>query len=75
MLFIVGFICFRAESVYEDETIRPPISLSDIDLGVLFSNMTRKQHLDDVRTKKSCNFIIYLLPYFVYYLAFLAFNI
>ncbi|CAH1721438.1 unnamed protein product [Aphis gossypii] len=36
------------ESAYEDETMRPPINLPDIDLGLLFSNMTRKHHLEDV---------------------------
>lgn len=36
------------ESAYEDEIVRPPINLPDIDLGVLFSNMARKQHLEDV---------------------------
>ncbi|XP_003248214.1 uncharacterized protein LOC100572022 isoform X1 [Acyrthosiphon pisum] len=36
------------ESTYEEETTRPPINLADIDLGLLFSNMTRKHHLEDV---------------------------
>ncbi|XP_060878989.1 uncharacterized protein LOC132951226 [Metopolophium dirhodum] len=36
------------ESIYEEETTRPPINLADIDLGLLFSNMTRKHHLEDV---------------------------
>ncbi|VVC34087.1 Hypothetical protein CINCED_3A018798 [Cinara cedri] len=37
------------ESVCADETTRPPITLAaDIDLSMLFSNMTRKQHLEDV---------------------------
>ncbi|XP_026806405.1 uncharacterized protein LOC113549346 [Rhopalosiphum maidis] len=36
------------ESAYEDETTRPPINLADIDLGLLFSNMTRKHQLKDV---------------------------
>lgn len=44
------YYCFRTESAYEDETMRPPINLPDIDLGLLFSNMTRKHHLEDVRT-------------------------
>lgn len=44
------YYVFSTDSVYEDETTRPPITLTaDIDLGTLFSNMTRKQHLDDVR--------------------------
>jgi len=48
-------IFFRVESVYEDEITRPPINLTDIDLGVLFSNLTRKQHLEDVRKIKTYN--------------------
>ncbi|XP_022161655.1 uncharacterized protein LOC111027559 isoform X2 [Myzus persicae] len=36
------------ESTYEEETMRPPINLVDIDLGLLFSNMTQKHHLEDV---------------------------
>lgn len=44
-------ICSRTESVFEDETTRPPVSLTDIDLGVLFSNMTQKHHLENVRTR------------------------
>lgn len=38
------------ESVYEDEILTPPITLPDIDLGALFSNITQKHHLEDVRT-------------------------
>lgn len=58
-------MCFRTESVYEDEIIRPPVILPDIDLGVLFSNMTQKQNLEDVRTN-SFNFIQQRLVFIIY---------
>ncbi|KAL4141623.1 hypothetical protein QTP88_004231 [Uroleucon formosanum] len=37
------------ETNYEEETTRPPINLPDVDLGLLFNNMTRKHHLKDLQ--------------------------
>lgn len=48
MIFKI-LLFFRTESAYEDEIMRPPIHLNDIDLGILFTNMAQKQHLEDVR--------------------------
>ncbi|KAF0765937.1 Uncharacterized protein FWK35_00003090 [Aphis craccivora] len=52
------------ESAYEDETMRPPINLPDIDLGLLFSNMTRKHHLEDVGTILLLLGLIFLYNYY-----------
>ncbi|KAL5240443.1 hypothetical protein ACI65C_007853 [Semiaphis heraclei] len=41
-------LCYRTDSTYEEETMKPPINLADIDLGLLLSNMTQKHHLDEV---------------------------